>query len=38
MTLDWNGKIRMDGSSSYAMQWLDSLKGRIDVAWAHTGH
>jgi phosphoglucomutase len=34
MTLDCSGKVRMDGSLSYTMRWLDSLKGRIGVAWA----
>ena len=34
MTLDWDGKIRMDPSSSYAMQRLIALKGRYDVAFA----
>ena len=34
MTLDWDGKIRMDCSSPYAMQRLISLRDRFDVAWA----
>lgn len=34
MTLDWDGKIRMDPSSSYAMQRLIRLKDRYDVAFA----
>jgi phosphoglucomutase len=34
MTLDWDGKIRMDPSSSYAMQRLIGLKNRFDVAFA----
>jgi phosphoglucomutase len=34
MTLDWDGKIRMDPSSSYAMQPLIALKNRYDVAFA----
>ena len=34
MTLDWDGKIRMDCSSPYAMQRLIGLKDRFDVAWA----
>jgi len=34
MTLDWDGKIRMDCSSRYAMQRLIGLKDRFDVAWA----
>ncbi len=34
LTLDWDGKIRMDPSSSYAMQRLLGLKDRFDVAFA----
>jgi phosphoglucomutase len=34
MTLDWDGKIRMDPSSSYAMQGLIGLKDKFDVAFA----
>jgi len=34
MTLDWDGKIRMDPSSPYAMQRLLALKSRFDVAFA----
>jgi phosphoglucomutase len=34
MTLDWDGKIRMDCSSPYAMQRLIALQDRFDVAWA----
>ncbi len=34
MTLDWDGKIRMDPSSTYAMQRLIGLKDRYDVAFA----
>jgi phosphoglucomutase len=34
MTLDWDGKIRMDPSSPYAMQSLIALKDRFDVAFA----
>ena len=34
MTLDWDGKIRMDPSSSYAMQRLIGLKDRFDIAFA----
>src|SRR6185295_15385806 len=34
MTLDWDGKIRMDCSSPYAMQRLVGVKDRFDVAWA----
>jgi phosphoglucomutase len=34
MTLDWDGQIRMDPSSSYAMQRLIGLKDRFDIAFA----
>ena len=34
MTVDWDGKIRMDPSSSYAMQRLIGLKDKYDVAFA----
>jgi phosphoglucomutase len=34
MTLDWDGKIRMDPSSQYAMQSLIAFKGSFDVAVA----
>jgi phosphoglucomutase len=34
MTLDWDGKIRMDPSSSFAMQRLIGLKDRFDIAFA----
>jgi len=34
MSLDWDGKIRMDPSSVYAMQRLIGLKDRFDVAFA----
>jgi phosphoglucomutase len=33
MTVDWDGKIRMDPSSQYAMQRLIGLKDRYDVAF-----
>ena len=33
MTADWDGKIRMDPSSPYAMQRLLGLKDRYDVAF-----
>ena len=33
MTVDWDGKIRMDCSSPYAMQRLIGLKNKYDVAW-----
>jgi phosphoglucomutase len=34
MDVDWDGQIRMDPSSPYAMQSLVSLKDRFDVAFA----
>ena len=34
MTLDWDGQIRMDPSSRYAMQRLIALKDRFDIAFA----
>lgn len=34
MTLDWDGQIRMDPSSSYAMHSLIDLKDRFDIAFA----
>jgi len=34
MTMDWDGKIRMDPSSPYAMARLVDLKDRFDVAFA----
>jgi phosphoglucomutase len=34
MTLDWDGRIRMDPSSADAMQRLVALKDRFDVAFA----
>jgi phosphoglucomutase len=34
MTLDWDGKIRMDCSSPHAMAGLIALKDRFDVAMA----
>jgi phosphoglucomutase len=34
MTADWDGRIRMDCSSPYAMRRLIDLKDRFDVAWA----
>jgi len=33
MTVDWDGKIRMDCSSPYAMARLIAMKDRFDVAW-----
>ncbi|MCS6925491.1 MAG: phosphoglucomutase (alpha-D-glucose-1,6-bisphosphate-dependent) [Candidatus Binatia bacterium] len=35
MTVDWDGKIRMDCSSPYAMAGLIALKDRFDVAFAN---
>ena len=34
MALDWDGQIRMDPSSKYAMQRLIDLKDRFDMAFA----
>jgi phosphoglucomutase len=34
MTVDWDGKIRMDPSSPYAMNSLIGLKDRFDIAFA----
>jgi phosphoglucomutase len=34
MTLDWDGQIRMDPSSAYAMQRLIAIKDRFDIAFA----
>lgn len=34
MTVDWDGQIRMDPSSSYTMRNLIGLKDRFDVAFA----
>ena len=34
MSLDWDGRIRMDPSSPYAMHALIGLKDRFDVAFA----
>ncbi|MGA9027631.1 MAG: phosphoglucomutase (alpha-D-glucose-1,6-bisphosphate-dependent) [Steroidobacteraceae bacterium] len=34
MTVDWDGKIRMDPSSRCAMQRLIGLQGRFDIAFA----
>ena len=34
MTLDWDGRIRMDPSSPYAMRRLIALKDKFDVAFA----
>jgi phosphoglucomutase len=35
MTLDWDGKIRMDCSSPYAMARLIALRDRFDIAFAN---
>jgi phosphoglucomutase len=34
MTLDWDGRIRMDPSSPYAMQRLLAMKDKFDIAFA----
>jgi phosphoglucomutase len=34
MSVDWDGRIRMDPSSPYAMQRLIALKDRFDIAFA----
>jgi phosphoglucomutase len=34
MSVDWDGKIRMDPSSTYAMHGLIGLKDRFDIAFA----
>ena len=35
MTVDWDGKIRMDCSSAYAMARLIGMRDRFDVAFAN---
>ncbi|HKD66148.1 MAG TPA: phosphoglucomutase (alpha-D-glucose-1,6-bisphosphate-dependent) [Candidatus Binataceae bacterium] len=35
MTLDWDGKIRMDCSSPYAMAKLVGMRDRFDIAFAN---
>ncbi len=35
MTVDWDGKIRMDCSSPYAMAGLIALRERFDIAFAN---
>jgi phosphoglucomutase len=35
MTLDWDGKVRMDCSSPYAMATLIGLKDRFDIAFGN---
>lgn len=34
MSLDWDGRIRMDPSSAYAMQRLIAMKDKFDIAFA----
>ena len=34
MTVDWDGQIRMDPSSPFAMQSLIDIKDRFDITWA----
>ncbi len=34
MTVDWDGQIRMDPSSPYAMQRLQGMRHRFDIAFA----
>lgn len=34
MTVDWDGKIRMDPSSPYAMQSLIDMKDKFDISFA----
>lgn len=34
MSVDWDGQIRMDPSSSYAMQRLLAMKDRFDISFA----
>ncbi len=34
MPVDWDGKIRMDPSSAYAMRQLTGVKDRFDIAFA----
>ncbi len=35
MTMDWDGKIRMDCSSAYAMTALVALRDKFDIAFAN---
>jgi len=35
MTVDWDGKIRMDCSSSYAMAQLIGMRDKFDIAFAN---
>ena len=34
MTVDWDGQIRMDPSSPYAMQRVIDIKDHFDITWA----
>jgi phosphoglucomutase len=34
MTVDWDGQIRMDPSSPYAMQRVIDIKDRFEITWA----
>jgi phosphoglucomutase len=34
MTVDWDGQIRMDPSSPYAMQGVIDIKDRFELTWA----
>jgi phosphoglucomutase len=35
MTVDWDGNIRVDCSSPYAMAWLIGMRDEFDVAFAN---
>ncbi|MBN1850369.1 MAG: alpha-D-glucose phosphate-specific phosphoglucomutase [Deltaproteobacteria bacterium] len=35
MTVDWDGEIRMDCSSPYAMAGLIAMKDQFDIAWGN---
>ena len=35
MTADWDGKVRMDCSSAYAMAGLEAARDRFDIAFAN---
>ncbi len=35
MNVDWDGKVRMDCSSPYAMAGLVALKDKYDIAWGN---
>jgi phosphoglucomutase len=34
MTVDWDGRVRTDPSSPYAMPRLIGFKGKFDIAFA----